>query len=341
LYRVSGPKGKFGLPRVLKPYTMESTATFVPSKEFLTYRSWDAQMRLVEPEVRIHRRSLILDSGKRLLDCDNPHTTITAVYHAMAAHYVCHDAGWLQRDVSCDNVLYLETPLVRDAPGGLPCIAAPKECRGILIDDDMAIKVTDATKDHLTHGRSGTLPFISIRLLTLWQNSPPPVHTPLDDHESFVWIVIWIIINHIVAKGKASAQIRHWLTSLSSDDINLVISAKTKITSAIGEDSFDDQGGEAFDPFELLLPKLFTIVDAAKRKLQEHQREKKKSGTITDLNRTVIKDFYKQYFECFDQYLTSTVLTRRCPTSWDYLDDVSDPRVVPEVPEESLPPNHP
>src|SRR6266849_9391227 len=39
------------------------------------------------------------------------------------------------------------------------------------------------------------MPFLSMRLLTLWQLQATTIHTALDDLESFLWVLIWGIVN--------------------------------------------------------------------------------------------------------------------------------------------------
>ncbi|KAH9159622.1 hypothetical protein EDB89DRAFT_2107623, partial [Lactarius sanguifluus] len=59
-------------------------------------------------------------------------------------------------------------------------------CRGFLVDGDHAI---EWRKGAITPslGRSGTLPFMSARLLDEWRLNNLVLHTAIDDLESFLW----------------------------------------------------------------------------------------------------------------------------------------------------------
>ncbi|KAH8997245.1 hypothetical protein EDB92DRAFT_1400769 [Lactarius akahatsu] len=66
-------------------------------------------------------------------------------------------------------------------------------CRGFIIDGDHAIEWRKgATASSLE--RSGTLPFMSTRLLDAWDLGEPALHTAVDDLESFLWVLIWSLV---------------------------------------------------------------------------------------------------------------------------------------------------
>ncbi|KAI9431181.1 hypothetical protein H4582DRAFT_1822883, partial [Lactarius indigo] len=110
--------------------------------------------------------------------------------------------GILHRDVSCGNILRLREPIDR-APGRSMSFLKlrhqdVKLCRGFLVDGDHAMKWH---KDAITPSleRSGTLPFVSIRLLSDWRLNKPVLHTAIDDLESFLWVLVWSLV-HIFKK---------------------------------------------------------------------------------------------------------------------------------------------
>ena len=91
-------------------------------------------------------------------------------------------------------------------------------CRGFLIDGDHAIKWREG--DMASSGRSvccivfmlfgshsyfcsvqqGTLPFMSSRLLRALQWDERVLHTPADDLESFLWVLVWSLVYILTSK---------------------------------------------------------------------------------------------------------------------------------------------
>ncbi|KAH9047876.1 hypothetical protein EDB84DRAFT_1263205, partial [Lactarius hengduanensis] len=101
--------------------------------------------------------------------------------------------GVLHRDISSGNILRLQEPIDR-LPGLSMNLLDVKSCRGFLIDGDHAI---EWRKDAITPSleRSGTLPFMSIRLLSEWYLDRPALHTAVDDLESFLWVLVWSLVH--------------------------------------------------------------------------------------------------------------------------------------------------
>ena len=61
---------------------------------------------------------------------------------------------------------------------------------------------------HLCHASQGTLPFMSVRLLSAYEDQEmgaeqPIIQTAIDDLESFSWILVWVIVH--VLKGNKTA----------------------------------------------------------------------------------------------------------------------------------------
>ncbi|KAH9159621.1 hypothetical protein EDB89DRAFT_1864685, partial [Lactarius sanguifluus] len=113
-------------------------------------------------------------------------------------HYNLFLGGILHRDISCGNILRLREPINR-SPGLhelVPILGRnvnPDVCRGFIIDGDHAIEWRkSATAPSL--GRSGTLPFMSMRLLEAWDYGEPALHAAVDNLESFLWVLIWSIV---------------------------------------------------------------------------------------------------------------------------------------------------
>ncbi|KAH9024062.1 hypothetical protein EDB85DRAFT_1870310, partial [Lactarius pseudohatsudake] len=66
-------------------------------------------------------------------------------------------------------------------------------CRGLLADLDHSIEWRKVPPT-LSRDRSGTLPFISCRLVNAWCGNKPALHTAADDLESFMWVLVRSLI---------------------------------------------------------------------------------------------------------------------------------------------------
>jgi hypothetical protein len=106
----------------------------------------------------------------------------------------------------------------------IACTRNVNLCRGFLIDGDHAIEWRNFPKaqvisvshwnwfvslndPHLLHFSQGTIPFMSIRLLSAWKKQAnrhdwPIFHTAIDDLESYLWLLIWVIAH--ILKDKES-----------------------------------------------------------------------------------------------------------------------------------------
>ncbi|KAH9066159.1 hypothetical protein EDB87DRAFT_1542454, partial [Lactarius vividus] len=122
----------------------------------------------------------------------------------IAGHYNLYLGGVLHRDVSNGNILRLQELIERphSRSTGLLRPELGKDvnltsCRGFLADLDHSIewrKVPSRSRD-----RSGTLPFIALRLIDAWSGYAPALHTAADDLESFMWVLVWSLV-HIFKK---------------------------------------------------------------------------------------------------------------------------------------------
>ena len=104
-------------------------------------------------------------------------------------------------------------------------------CRGFLIDGDHAIQRREgemASSDRVAlcfmlfgshyyyrSVRQGTLPFMSFHLLNALHDDEPVLHTPVDDLESFLWVLVWSLA-YILDSMKEDPKIKRILTALSS-----------------------------------------------------------------------------------------------------------------------------
>ncbi|KAH9026484.1 hypothetical protein EDB85DRAFT_1844617, partial [Lactarius pseudohatsudake] len=104
--------------------------------------------------------------------------------------------GVLHRDVSDGNILRLREPIERphSRSTSLPELGDDvnlSSCRGFLVDLDHAIEWRRVP----SRDRTGTLPFISLRLVNAWAANHPALHTAADDLESFMWVLVWSLVH--------------------------------------------------------------------------------------------------------------------------------------------------
>ncbi|KAF8491034.1 hypothetical protein F5888DRAFT_1738123, partial [Russula emetica] len=114
------------------------------------------------------------------------------------------------------------------------CTKNVNDCRGFLIDGDHAIKWREFSG---SQSISGTMPFMSMRLLGTWQGDDATIHTALDDLESFLWVLIWGIVyasKDIQGAKTANRGIQAMLIAWSGDV------AHNLSKSIVAEDSWTD-----------------------------------------------------------------------------------------------------
>ncbi|KAH8981173.1 hypothetical protein EDB92DRAFT_1756331, partial [Lactarius akahatsu] len=121
----------------------------------------------------------------------------------IAGHYNLYLGGVLHRDVSNGNILRLREPIERphNRSTSLPALGEDvnlSSCRGLLADLDHAIEWRKVPPT-ASRDRSGTLPFVSLRLVNTWAANRPALHTAADDLESFMWVLVWSLV-HIFKK---------------------------------------------------------------------------------------------------------------------------------------------
>ncbi|KAH9028333.1 hypothetical protein EDB84DRAFT_1272308 [Lactarius hengduanensis] len=148
----------------------------------------------------------------------------------IAGHYNLFLGGVLHRDVSNGNILRLQEPIERPHSRSTSLPELGKDvnltsCRGLLADLDHSIEWRKVPPT-LSRDRSGTLPFISWRLVNAWCGNKPALHTAADDLESFMWVLVWSLV-HIFKKVAnitiESATINRLAHAFSSYDPSVII----------------------------------------------------------------------------------------------------------------------
>lgn len=222
-------------------------------------------------EKRIQRRLSTLAQGLDLVGHDL-NLIVYAGVDGMIGHLNLFIAGFLHRDPSVGNVLIdlssgvrtdeqiLNHDCVRlDKFEFLKTTGHLKRCYGYLIDGDLAIRWKD--QHEAPRHRSGTLPFMSHRLLESWDSRH--LHTAIDDLESFVWIVLWSALRTI--RSPTSREL-DWLTRISDDDVQAVANQKMSIMILISKPT---ELSPELEPFHPLFKRWFAIALDAQDKLDE------------------------------------------------------------------------
>ncbi|KAH9996880.1 hypothetical protein BJV77DRAFT_941948, partial [Russula vinacea] len=114
-------------------------------------------------------------------------------------HYTLFSRGILHRDVSVGNILRYSQAVQRPALEIFECTKDVNYCQGFLIDGDHAIEWRKFWAQCSLGRCLGTLPFMSVRLLSRNGTGQPIIQTAIDDLESFSWILVWVIVH--VLKG--------------------------------------------------------------------------------------------------------------------------------------------
>jgi len=222
---------EFGVPRLWASQPLGDNSRFVNCAT-----AWDpfgGQVTTRNPELRVHMRLYYSTVGKPLYNCETPYELIECILHAIIGHFnVLRKSNALHRDVSEGNILLVDEAVtgvdVFDELFGSNFKYLPTRCRGSLIDGDLAKRISDRKAPEAGESISGTIPFMSINLLSRWAAKNPIYHNPNDDLESGIWVAMLCGLEQSVKCG-ASNQEKSWLAALFSHNPRVVSGAKVEI----------------------------------------------------------------------------------------------------------------
>ncbi|KIJ34195.1 hypothetical protein M422DRAFT_263686 [Sphaerobolus stellatus SS14] len=157
---------------------------------------------------RVQSQVLISTQGKPLTSAKGPKQLLQGVLHAMLGHWVLFKAGWLHRDISIGNVLLMMEPEARKPIEEFELGEYYfNKCNGFIIDGDLA----------------GTPPFMSISLINSLVRGGEIYHTPLDDLESFVWVLLWAILDTLTKNDIRLTRVEQdWFNCLRSNSFEVL-----------------------------------------------------------------------------------------------------------------------
>ncbi|KAH8992032.1 hypothetical protein EDB92DRAFT_1816151 [Lactarius akahatsu] len=199
--------GQFGIVDIIGHHVCTAEESFgSTAHHLLNAQFWkvvdDSPVR--SPEIKqLHCTAMSLE-GLPLLDTSDeaagiptPAGLVETILHSMIGHYNLYLGGVLHRDVSSGNILRLREPINRSPGLSMGLLGLHDQdvnlCQGFLVDGDHAIeRRKGAIAPSLE--RSGTLPFMSTRLLDEWRLNNLVLHTAIDDLESFLWVLVWSLV---------------------------------------------------------------------------------------------------------------------------------------------------
>ncbi|KAF7861835.1 hypothetical protein EAF04_007717 [Stromatinia cepivora] len=127
---------------------------------------------------RVHRRVILRDYGEPIYNASSQAALLNALKECIKGHESLHQAGFLHRDISINNLIINEN---KDKDN----LSWPS----FLIDLDLAIKETRIEASG-AKGRTGTRAFMAIGALRGEQ------HSFIHDLESIFWVLFWICIHY-------------------------------------------------------------------------------------------------------------------------------------------------
>ena len=128
------------------------------------------------PPNRVHRRVVLRDYGKPIYEASSPVALLAALEACIKGHESLHEAGFLHRDISINNLLMTEDEKSPLYPA-------------FFIDLNLAI-ATNREESSGARGKTGTRAFMAIGILLGEQ------HSFMHDLESFFWVLFWICIHY-------------------------------------------------------------------------------------------------------------------------------------------------
>jgi hypothetical protein len=214
-----------------------------------------------------------------------------------------------------------------------------RDCLGFIIDGDMAIKWKETCEParHFSVGRSlsyttllsltvlqGTLPFISYCILKYWVSNEHPLHTAIDDLESFVWVLVWAgLLQSTLRTPEEDA----WLRCLASDDITTVCGGKAMIMLDLCPGYLHPE--DVSEPLQTFLPLLigwFTIAGEGRKAVQVFTEKwvgrnsvDDQASQISELEELCL-NYYRQYLVQAVEFLASLYWPLGLVSAgWNYL----------------------
>ncbi|KAF8969232.1 hypothetical protein BDZ97DRAFT_1915576 [Flammula alnicola] len=151
----------------------------------------------------------VSDRYRPLKSATSPNELLEGIADAILGHNALWQRGWLHRDVNLGNVMLLPERVPRErhelwSEGRVDCDQSGKTYFiGVLNDGDHVVRCKRGSEGPRSKQRSGTLPYISRRLLIAWYETPDIslVHLAADDLESFAWTLLFATLQITKERG--------------------------------------------------------------------------------------------------------------------------------------------
>ncbi|KAG9223364.1 hypothetical protein CCMSSC00406_0009255 [Pleurotus cornucopiae] len=224
----SAVQGFIGIPDVIAEY--DALCFVIPADK--TPSPWsvltDTESDILPYESRVHKHTLIASIGQRLTADLTFRQVGYALLHAMIGHCALFtEGGYLHRDISNGNIVRLVESSRSDwkIPPILHGLVTSNECSAVLIDGDVAKKWGSPAQ---ASDRSGTLPFISAGLTDAWAKKQAIVQTPIDDLESFVWVLLYDSLAWTPANERTTTE-NDWWGKINQDTLSSLADFKMRL----------------------------------------------------------------------------------------------------------------
>ncbi|GJJ12298.1 hypothetical protein Clacol_006539 [Clathrus columnatus] len=291
--------GCFGLPILLYGYSVRNSNALFPQFEDGALIPHDARvwnpvpghLKTPKPLQRIHERLIFKTLGRSILTARSPRELLRAIAHAVLGHYNMFKRGWLHCDVSIGNVLIMDPVEVRSPVTDFEFSKSVNRCEGFLTDGDQAVCRADGEYKWTASGRpKGTPMFMSQKLIKAWNSGRLVAHTPIDDLESFVWVLVWAIFDILKSRRISLHPVEEtFITFMSSRNLSSIL-CRMDVAEFVQRPDTDASLG--FRPFIPLLRDWFRIVSSADQK-----REVLNLSQSQEEHTSIYKDVYGEYLE--------------------------------------------
>ncbi|KAF8969235.1 hypothetical protein BDZ97DRAFT_1796717 [Flammula alnicola] len=214
--------GEMGIPDVYLEVVPDKNERYKNTEDF--FPSDSEALQGFGELTRDPKISVYTFAGKcrPLEDAKSPKELIEGIAHAILGHNVIWKREWLHRDVSLGNIMLLPECVLRKRHElwnqGLDDKSGKTYCIGIISDGDHAVRWKREASEPRAKQRSGTLPYISRRLLIAWYETLDisSVHLAADDLESFAWTLLFAVLEITKERGiKWTAAEGRWYRDMS------------------------------------------------------------------------------------------------------------------------------
>ncbi|EGN95917.1 hypothetical protein SERLA73DRAFT_75924 [Serpula lacrymans var. lacrymans S7.3] len=171
---------------------------------------------------------------------------------------------------------------------------------------DKAIRWRELDRE-LEQRRSGTLPFISMRLLNAWDDDEPILHTFADDLESFFWVILCVLLSIGAERNSLTGKERKWLLEiLAADDPRMSGLVKGSTLRTFEKSLPDNDFSPVLKVFVPFFTEIMPLLDEGPKVAKGVD-----STNLVESLTTLGDRFYEMWFKAFLRALPSL------PKTWD------------------------